>query len=112
MNLGYSFRVKKGANQIFRYLPHKKKPRKWVQWQCYEILQSIAKHIINELDEELKAKQDKSKVKTKFSDIKSDDQGFVFRSYERRVNFRKESDKMIEKNEQQIDDEINLRMNL
>ena len=70
-----------------------------------EILQSIAKHIINELDEELKAKQDKSKVKTQVYDRYSDDQDLVIQSFERRVKFCEESDKMIEKNEQQIDDE-------
>ena len=35
----------------------------------------------------------------------SDEQHFVIRSLERRVNFFEESDKIIEKNEQQVDAE-------
>ena len=53
------------------------------------------------------AKQDTFKVKSKVYDRYSDDQDFVIRSFEWRVKFYEESDKRIEKNEQQIYDEKN-----
>ena len=51
----------------------------------YEISQLIAKHIRNKYNEKLKAKQDKLKVKTQVYHKYSDDQDFVFQSFERRV---------------------------
>ena len=59
---------------------------------------------MNKYDEKPQSKQDKLKVKTKVYNRYSNDQDFVFRSFERRVTFCEESEKTIENNEQQIDD--------